>query len=320
VVKTFKARVMAHKFIENNGEKSRVYDSLIVEPKKLNIFGSDLAIKVVQELAVNPGCAMDLSRSLNEHEQKIYYHLRRLEEAGIIKKIRTEKRYAMTAKIYALVSPVVSAKLHHAGYEEVNDEMKKPSPALENFFHPFVRNGNFDGKIIIGDPYPHGEYEEGERCIGYATDFMLLLGNVVGNTGPSKYKIDIDVKENELKDNLIVIGNPRSNTVFQALLKDLPVEFNKEASWSFVSKTTNKIYKDPRIGMIIKCDNPFDKSKKIFILGSLRSKGMRSASIAVTRHLEEIVKSADKDGNIVKIVEGLDKDGDGIIDSVRILE
>ena len=54
---------------------------------------------------------MDLARKLEQHEQKIYYHLRNLEKAGIIKQTRTEQRYGMTAKIFDVISPVVATKM-----------------------------------------------------------------------------------------------------------------------------------------------------------------------------------------------------------------
>lgn len=308
---------MAHKLIENDGEKSRVYDSLIVEPKKLNIFGSDLAIKVVQELATNPGCAMDLSRSLNEHEQKIYYHLRRLEEAGIIKKIRTEKRYAMTAKIYALVSPVVSAKLHHAGYEEVNGEMKKPSPALENFFHPFVKNGRLDAQIIIGDTYSHGKYDMGSQEGPYILDLMLLLGRISDSIDFPARRLDTEVKEDDIKNNLILIGNAQTNTVIDRMNGMLPVDFDTKDVWGIISKKTGTKYTDPRTGFIIKTDNPLNPEKKIMMVGGIGRRGSYSAVLALTKHMNEI---KEEKGTIAHIVCGYDKDSDKVIDTIKFVE
>jgi len=78
--------------IENleNGQK-KVYSSIFVDTETIDILSNDLALKIVSKLALSKACAMDLARDLEQHEQKIYYHLRRLEQAGIIKKVGTEK-------------------------------------------------------------------------------------------------------------------------------------------------------------------------------------------------------------------------------------
>lgn len=102
--------------IEEDGNGRKAYNSLIMEPKNLSIFANELALRIVSELSKKPGCAMDLARKIEVDEQKIYYHLRKLEKTGIVKLVGTEMRYGMTAKIYRAVSPVVSAKLYEDGH------------------------------------------------------------------------------------------------------------------------------------------------------------------------------------------------------------
>jgi glycine/serine hydroxymethyltransferase len=100
----------------------------------------------------------------------------------------------------------------------------------------------------------------------------------------------------------------------------LPVYFKSEKEWHIVSKLTNRKYKGPRTGMIMKWDNPVNKKKKILILSGIRSRGMRASIIAVTKFLSKIIESVEENGNVIKVFEGLDKDGDGVIDSIKILE
>ncbi|MFQ5648063.1 MAG: ArsR/SmtB family transcription factor, partial [Candidatus Aenigmatarchaeota archaeon] len=142
--------MMQHQLIDSNGGKPISYDSLLVKPAKLSIFGSDLCLKIVQELVKEPCCAMDLARRLEQHEQKIYYHLRRLEDAGIVKQVRAERRYSMTAKIYGVVAPVVSTKLYDGG--KPAQKGTGASPAVRKFFEPFIIDGRLNAKIIMGDP------------------------------------------------------------------------------------------------------------------------------------------------------------------------
>ena len=165
--------VVMARFIED-GERPTAYDSILVSPEKLSIFGSELSLKVVKELAKKPACAMDLSRKLEQHEQKIYYHLRNLEKSGIIKQTRTEQRYGMIAKIFDVVSPVVATKLYNDGYEIKND-VKQKEPKILKFLHPFVKDGKLNAKIVIGWPYPHGKYDYVGRDAGYAIDIAMFF-------------------------------------------------------------------------------------------------------------------------------------------------
>lgn len=312
---------MPFHFIESNGNKKLIYTSILVEPKKLNIFGSDLALKIVKELASNPGCAMDLARKLNEHEQKIYYHLRRLENVGVIKQIRTEKRYAMTAKIYSLASPVIAAKLHDGGYEirnEIVNELQTINQDLTNFFHPFIEDGKLNAKIIIGDTYSHGKYDTGSTEGPYVIDFIMMLGSMIKNPKFPIQKLDTEVSQDEIKNNIILIGNPRTNTIIDRMNNALPVYFEEKDIWGVVSKKTGKKYTDPRTGVIVKCDNPFNRNKKVMIIGGVGRRGVRATTLAITNNLKEIVKNIN--GDFSCIVCGYDKDGDKVIDSIKILE
>jgi len=308
---------MTHKFIENGDGRARVYDSIVIDPRKLNIFGSELAVRIVTTLAKNQGCAMDLARSLGEHEQKIYYHLRRLEEAGVIRKIRTEKRYAMTAKIYGLVSPTVTAKLHEDGYEEMSDNPKEINPRLEAFFHPFVNHGTLDARIIIGDTYSHGKYDMGSTEGPYVMDFMMLLGGLARNISFPARKLDTEVHEKELTGNLILLGNAQTNTVIDNMNGKLPVRFDSTDVWGLVSERTGRKYTDPRTGLIAKIDNPLNPEKKVLIIGGVGRRGTYSAVLALTKHLDMI---KEEKGNVVHIVCGYDQDSDRVIDTVKFLE
>ena len=308
------------RFIEY-GEKPTAYDSILVSPEKLSIFGSELSIKIVKELAKQPACAMDLARRLEQHEQKIYYHLRNLEKSGIIRQLRTEQRYGMTAKIYDVVSPVVATKLYNEGYPLEEEKCHAKDPKITKFLHPFVKNGKLNSKIILGSPYPHGRFEATARDGVHAADFMLFLGMYVNNFDNSSYKTDTEIRETDLKDNLILIGGPKINIVVDRLNSSLPVYFDESKEWTIVSKLSGKKYNYDDIAVVLRMKNPFNKKKEILILAGKKSRGLRSAVLAVTRHLDEVMKGNVNDKNVIaKIIEGTDKDGDNIIDSIRFLE
>lgn len=307
-------------FIEKHNGKEMVYDSLIVEPKKLSIFGSELSLKIINELVNEPCCAMDLARRLNQHEQKIYYHLRKLETAGIIRHVRSEKRYSMTAKIYDVVSPIIAAKVHNNGGEPLKKKAPSISPKLKRFMDPFVKDGTMNALMIMGDPYPHGEHDAPARGSVHCFDFALLLGTMLNSTSFPHYELDTDVMENDLKNNLILFNSPKANIVLDKVNEHLPIRFDMKGEWKIISTYTGKTYDDPRVGLIAKWDNPFEKGKKVLVIAGIRTRGIRAAVLALTKHFDKVYESVRDDGNLVRVVQGLDKSGRKVIDSVKFLE
>lgn len=306
--------------IDTNNGKQIEYDSILVEPKKLSIFGSDLSLKIISELAKKPACAMDLSRRLDQHEQKIYYHLRKLENAGIIKQIRTEKRHSMTAKIYGVVSPVVSTKIHTNGGHSIEEKSMMPPPKMKKLLTPFIKDGKLNALLILGDPYEHGEHDAPARSSVHTFDFAVMMGRFLKELKFPHYKLDVDIREEDLKNNLIVFNSSKANTVIQKLNQYMPIYFDNKRGWQIVSTFSGKTYTDPRIGLIAKFDNPFCEGKKVLVISGLRTRGIHSSIIAITQQLNKLMEGISERDDLFRVVEGFDKDGDRVIDTVRFLE
>ncbi len=304
--------------VENGGGSQRIYDSLMLESKHLGIFSNELAVRIINELAKHPICAMDVAKKLGQNEQKIYYHLRKMKDAGIVRLNGIEHRYGMTAKIFELVSPVIATKLYEKGYETKNTNFVH-NPRVEEFFKPFVNSGVLNSKIIVGDPYPHGKFDMGSRDGVHIINLAFLLGKFVKDKNLIDYKFDTNTDSNDLKENLILFGEPKSNTIINRLNSKLPICFDYEKGYEIVSKLSKSTYDAPRVGIIVKCENPWNKHKKILVISGIGIRGVQASIIAVTQHASDISDSSS--GNtIAMIVEGLDKDGDGVIDSIRFLE
>jgi len=305
--------------IEDNGIGRIAYDSLIIkDPQAFSVLNSKLALRIVKTLAEKPVSAIDVSRKLKIHEQKVYYHMRRLEKAGIIYTIANERRHGMIAKIYSIVSPVISAKLHENGTEIKDGKyVEMPRNSLE-FFKPFIQDGRFNAKIVIGDPTPHGMYNVGGLDGVHATDLLLFLGRFISNFNRPNYKLDTEVREEDLKGNLILIGNNKTNSIIDKINPKSQVYFDTQKSL-IVSKLTGDSYKDDRCGVILKFDNPFDKTKKVMIIGGMRTRGTRAAMIAIFKIIDSLLNVKINE-NFYYVVQGMDKDSDMIVDDVVILE
>ena len=306
--------------IEVNETGRTAYDSLILDnPKAFSALNSKLSLKIVKSLAESPASAIDVSRKLKIHEQKVYYHVRRLERAGIIFTISNEKRHGMIAKIFSVVSPVIAAKLYDRGVEVKENLSFGISENILKIFHPFIEDGKLNAKIIIGDPSPHGKYNTSGTEGAHITDLMLFIGRFLNSFQPYNYKLDTEVRDSELKGNLILIGNNKTNALIDKINSHLPVYFDV-AKNSIASKITGKDYKDDRCGIIVKAPNPFNKESKVLIIGGLRTRGMRAAIISIFKLLDNSFINLNNKEDVNLVVQGLDKDSDMIIDDAIILE
>ena len=301
--------------VEEIEDEQKAYKTLVLEPRNLNVLNTELSLKILKELSKKPSCAMDISRKLKEHEQKIYYHLRRLEKAGIIKVIRTEERVGAIAKIFSVSSPFLSVKLFDG---EPLVDVKTKSRELE-LLKPFVEKGKLNSTIIVGSPDPHGKYGAQASDGSVAIDLALLLGSFLDHTHPN-YRLDTEIRENDLKDNLILIGGPKTNILIDKINDKLPFYFDTKHEFNIVSTFSKSVYADDDIGIIVRMKNPFAKDKEILVLSGKRFKGTRAAILALVKYLKKLEVGNKYDEGIARIVQGIDRDADGRIDDVEFLE
>lgn len=301
--------------VEETKDGQKAYRTQVIEPTNLNVLNSELSLKILNELAKKPSCAMDIARKLKQHEQKIYYHLRRLEKAGIVKLIRTEERVGALAKIYSVLHPYLTVKLYDG--EHLLD-VKTKAKEIE-FFKSFIKNGKFNATIVVGSPDPHGKYGVQASDGSVAIDLALFLGTFLTHATPN-YKLDTDIRDNDLKDNLILIGGPKANILIDKINDRLPIYFDTKHDFDIVSTFSKSIYTDDNIGIVVKMKNPFAKDKEVLVISGKRFKGTRSAIIAVVKYLKKLEDGNRFDGGIARVVVGIDRDADGRIDDVEFLE
>jgi len=305
-------------YIEEDKKGQKAYESLLIKnPKLFNILSSDLALKIIDILSKKPLCAMDIARKLKQHEQKIYYHLRNLEKVGLIKLLKTEERVGATAKIYAVNSPVVSFKLFEG--EKILDTKTKIEEI--KFFEPFVDKGKLNAMIIVGSPDPHGKYSSQASDGCCAIDLALFLGTIIKSPNLPNYKLDTEIKERDLKKNLILVGGPKANMIVERVNKKLPIYFDFYREWNIVSPFSKNIYTEDDIGIIAKIKNPFNPKNQVLVLAGKRFRGTRASILGLVNNLKKVDKGNKFDSKIVaKVVQGIDKDSDGRIDEVEFLE
>jgi len=307
--------------IEDLGKKNVAYKSLVVkDPSILGTLSNGLGLRILKELSVKPSCAMDLSRKLKQHEQKIYYHIRNLEKFGLIKIERLEERVGATAKIYSVVSPVIAYKLFDNG--SVVD--KKTRASEIKFLKPFVEGGKLNSVIVVGSPDPHGKYKS-PASDGYCgINLSMFLGKYVDETKIPFYKLDTQVTKDDMKNNLIILGGPKTNIITDKINKQLPIYFDYSEEfkdWVIVSTLTKNVYREKYCGVIVKIKNPFSEEKEILLLAGKGFTGSRAAVLGLSKYNKEVSKGNSVDSNVIaRVVRGIDIDSDGIVDDVEFLE
>ncbi len=308
-------------YVENTEDGQNAYRTfLIKDPKKITILGNEIALKILKELGKRPSCPMDLARILGIREQTIYYNIRKLEEAGLIRVVSTEQRSGALAKIYEPVAGVVSMKLFPS--EPIRD-LRIRSAEIE-FLRPFINEGRFDSLIILGSPDPHGKYRS-RASDGYcAINLAMFFGQFTREYSIPFYKLDTQVREADLKKNLIIVGGPKANIISARINEHLPIFFDYSEElreWSIVSSLSRKVYREKQVGLIARIESPFNENKEVLIFAGMGFRGTRAAVLGFIRHLDQ-VKSGNTFNQSVKakVVRGIDVDADGIIDDVEFLE
>ncbi len=311
---------MKHYLLKTSGRKHNLRPIRVLDnPKVLRPLTGDLGWKVFRELS-RPACPIDIARKLGVHEQKVYYYIKRFREAGLIRDAGSEPRGGATAKLYQVKHGSICLTL---GDREPDKELNISSPASLRLLNPFVDDGNLNAKIIVGSPDPHGPEKARASDSCCAIDFALFMGAFTSGKQVPNYRLDTEVREADLKGNLILIGGPSVNMVTRRINNVLPVFIDLKGSAKVKSSLSGKVYKDDEIGMLVVTDNPWDKRRgsKILVIAGNRFQGTRAAILAWVMDLKGVMKGNSRDpGVLARVVRGFDMDGDGVIDKSEFLE
>lgn len=279
--------------------------------------GSELAVKILKSIAEKPKYPKEIAKELKVHEQKVYYHIKNLEKAGLIKVAKTEDMQGAVAKYYVAVEPAFVLRLKKLEPTQKISHLKKQH---RDFLEPFIENGRLNALIIVGSPDPHGPDKARSRDGYYGIDLALFFGTFLNYVPGFNVKLDTEVHEADLKNNLIIMGGPVTNKITAQVNKDLPVKFDEHTKNIF-STISNQSYPADEVGIIVKAPNPFNKNRSILVVAGKRYMGTRAAIIAFLKNFKEITAGNIYNRKVIaKVVEGIDLNSDGIVDDVEFRE
>lgn len=315
--------------LQEEGKTQKVKEIAIVEdPQKLKMILNRLSWKILVMLSEKEMYPLEIARKLGVHEQKVYYHVRKLARAGAITVVREEKKKGAIAKYYKAVSPAFGIELSQ-GYKTIEKlSLIGMDEQIQKFFKEFIKEDSvFEGKIVVGSPTPHGPFKTSARDGHYASHLTFFLGQFAKMPEEFAIKLDVDVKaEKEEKNNLILVGGPGTNLLTQELNEYLPIRFNMQPSeqgflfGGLVSRKTSNVYTADAIGIIAKIVNPWDNTKRIIVLAGNKAVGTKACVLALTNFWKKTVKGYNGEDTFAKVIQGFDLDGDGKVDSIEVLE
>ncbi len=313
-----------------SGEKRQLMAKDIAvfeDPERLKSILNKLSWKILQLLSEKEMYPMEIARKLEMHEQKVYYHIRKLTKAGVVKVVREEEKKGAVAKYYKATFPAMGVELPF-GYQKINRfPATNMDEKIKQFLKPLIKDSDFIGKIVVGSPDPHGPFKAKARDGHYVAYLTLFLGQFVDLPEDFLIKLDVDVKaEKEESNNLILVGGPGTNLITQEFNEFLPIRFNMMPSehgfllGGLVSERTKKVYTADNIGLIARISNPWNREKIVIVLAGNKAVGTKACVLALTKFWKKTLKSFGDEEQFAVVIQGFDLDGDGKVDSIEVLE
>ncbi len=296
------------------------------DPQRLKSILNNLSWKILQILSEKEMYPMEVAKKLNIHEQKVYYHIRKLAKAGAIKVVREEEKKGAIAKYYKATFPAMGIELPFGNQKINNFPVANIDEKMQQFLSPIVVEGIFDGKIVVGSPDPHGPFKAKARDGHYAAYLTFFLGQFVELPDDFAIKLDVDVKaEKDENNNLLLVGGPGTNLITQEVNEHLPICFKMIPSdhgfvlGGLVSEKTKKVYTADSMGVIARIPNPWYPEKTVIVLAGNKAVGTKACVLALTKFWNKTLKKFNGD-KFAAVIQGFDLDGDGKVDSIEVLE
>ena len=286
-----------------------------LSPAQARAMATPLAQRILALLAQKESYPKEIARHLKVHEQKIYYHINKLQAAKLIAPTRKEYVQGAHAVYYALRAPAFVVR-----FTSMQRTQKLQERGIPAILAPFVTEGAFDGCIVMGSPDPHGPAMARSRDVLQALDFSMFIGSYLTYARDLVVRLDTEVSDEELRKNLIVIGGPIVNAITARLNDKLPIRFDEENRYAIRSAVTGKIYTSEAAGLIVRIPNPLNPAKSVLVVAGTRSAGTRAVVLAFIKHIDELSAGIPDKKTCARVVEGMDIDGDGVVDDAKIVE
>ena len=305
---------------QRDGRAKRVLAD--TDPSRFFPAAAGLGHKILRLLAKGPNYPSSMARELKLYHQAVYYHMKKLEEAGLVERVSQKTVRGGKAQLYALASDGYAIEFDVKGEEFGLPASLSRSGRLGRFLKEFIAvDGQLDGWIVVGSPEAHGPNRTQGRDGHYAIQLGFALGQFVKLPKTFPVKLDVDMKAEKLQaSNLLVVGGPRTNVISAELNPHMPVRFSEEGFFGAIVDGTGRKYLSEFDSVLAKIRNPWDPSKVCVVAAGLSGAATKAAVIGLTNMAEQVLAGySEHGGDFAVVLHGLDLDGDGKVDSVDIL-
>lgn len=301
-------------------EKSNAKHVLTSEhPSSFFPAAAGMGDKIIGCLARGPDYPSHIARELRVYHQTVYYHMRKLEKANLVKKVGRKIVRGGSADLYALATEGYAVEFNVKGEPFEGLSSASRSQTLGNFLGEFIAGGELDGWIVVGSPEPHGPSRTQGRDAHYAVQLGFALGQFVKLPSKFPVKLDVDLKNEKLeRSNMLIIGGPRTNLVASDLNPYLPARFSQESFWGSIVDEEGRRYLSDRDGIIVKVKNPWNADRSCVVVAGLSGAATKAAVIGLTNFADQTLEGYRR-GDFSVVLRGTDMDGDGKVDSVEVL-
>jgi len=277
--------------------------------------------KILQELANADQCARDLAKKLNASQQVVCYHLKELEKAGFIRLQRRERRRGATAKYYRAEHKAIAVTTSKLEEQSRSTEETGLSEASTRLLAPYITNGVFSGYVVLGSPEQHGIFRERDLGGYHASYLTFFLGSLLPLARANVVKLDTELTQQQILGNLILVGNPRINTISMMMNEFLPITYELAGPDVIMSTISERTYAEPQDGAVQMIRNPMNPESRVIVLAGNETIGTQAAIMAFVKYTEDIAAGNVFNHEIVaRVVSGVDANQDGTIDDVEFLE
>jgi DNA-binding transcriptional ArsR family regulator len=275
--------------------------------------------RIIHLLSRGPSYPSAIARELRVYHQTVYYHMRKLERAGLVERVGQKVVRGGKADMYALAVDGFAVEFPVKAEPFTESTSATRSARLGAFFHEFISSGTFDGWVVVGAPEPHGPNRTQGRDGHYAIQVGFALGQFVVLPRFFPVKLDVDLKNEKLeKANLVIVGGPRTNVVAAEINSHLPIKFSEGSFWGSIVDEEGTRYLSEWEALIAKVKNPWNPDRCCIVTAGLSGTGTKAAIIGMTNFAEQVLKDY-TGGEYAVVLRGLDLDGDGKVDSVEVL-
>ena len=299
-------------FLRENGE---LVDTKELDQEKLKAVKDSTRRKILENLAKKPDYPSNIAEKLGISKQKAHYHFKILKQAEIIEKVREEKHSGGLATYYR---PVSGGFILDFGGKGEKTDFKERSEEVKKFLNPLIKNGELNGKIVVGSPDRHGPDQVRARDGYLAGEIGFKLGSYATTKNEVVVKDTELVKSSNYSQNMLLLGGILTNTVSKKFNHEFSASFEGEEFPYREIKTPRSSFTGEKVGIIAKTVHPEKSSCSLFLVAGVRNEGTKAAVIAF-KNLENLIEQYMNQEAYI-IVKGQDIDGDGEIDSYEVLE